>query len=223
MLIVLSLLFYLTAVFLFSFSLWRKLRDDYTNEQIFSWTLRVLATGLLGVWVAKTFLPQFTFFILLIFCSVSGLIFLKTLSFKFFELIDALAISIFYFVLFSWIGLGFSEGRNLFTINIYTTQQFYPHVFISFFSIYIYLIFKKYYRQFSWYPSGKVGFCGLASLAVFFLLNGGIEVVTHLNNPDILYKIYSYSLSSQLINAIIGSGLFITLSIVIYLRSGLKR
>lgn len=223
MLALLAFLFYLLAAFSFSFALWRRLRDDYTNEKIFSWTLRVLALSLLGVWIAQAFIPQFVFFSLFLFGTLSGIVFLKTLGLKFFELIDAVAISIFYFVFFSWIGLGISEGRNLLLLDSYTTSQFYPHLLIALFSIYLYLIFRKYYRGFLWYPSGKVGFCGLASLGIFFLLNAGVEVTVHFKDADTLYKIYSFTITTQMVNAIIGLGLFIALFVVIYLRSGIRR
>lgn len=212
---------FLLGVFLFSFILFQKLREDYTNNQIYSYTLFSVIFTLLGLWAANTWTDQFANIISLIFFILSSAVLLKYLNIKFFEFIDAVSLAVLYFYLFFKLG-SLIQYLSSFGVDFqsFFFQRNIAEVVFIVFGIYSYKFFLKNYRQFTWYPSGKIGFTGLMTSFSFFLFMALVLFTTHFQSPDIILKLPYLSLTYQLVNAVISLLISITSLFVVYFRSG---
>ena len=165
------------AITAFSFVLWKKLKEDYTTDLIFSFTILILAFTTLGVAVAQNFLPGYSFWLVTLLDTLVVSWFVKSNYFKLYELLDALVLSL----LTLFLGTNITElllqiirDRGIGVSDIYFTAQ----IFAALLTIILYKIYLKRYRSFSWYPSGKIGFIGLSLAASYFLLRGLVAIGT---------------------------------------------
>ncbi len=198
---IISFVFFFLGAVLFSFVLWRKLKEDYPHEQIFFLTSLFLITGILSSAIIDRRLGNFSFWGLIAFNTLAGIYFIKKLGFKFFEFIDALAPAWFWFIFFSsLIGL-LREWGNVINFS-------YPGAALL--SLFAYHFFLTRYRRFSWYPSGKVGFAGLVSLGVYFLLQALVAIY---RAPVLSFNSTSADLAINILLAFI-------LVFMVYMRSG---
>lgn len=197
---------YFLASFIFAYVFWKKLREDYPNELIFSLTLALLASGVFAWWIFQKFLYDFVFWGIFILPVLFGSYFVKKFDMRPFEVIDAVSISWFWFAFFA------AAGTQLAILQMPVLLSL-PQALIPLISLGIYSFFIRSYRSFSWYPSGRVGFAGLASLALYFLLFAVFS----------LYQVVALSLSRELLNGIIGLVLFLLLSVVVFLRSRISK
>lgn len=196
-------LFASLGVFVFSFNLWRRLKEDYPVDEIFSFTLGVLLAGLLTFFVATNLLPHYSFWVSLLAGAGSGIYFMRRFSFRFFEVVDALAPS------YLWLSLFLS-------LALLSGEEMLLHLAggaISLAGIFAYSLAAPRYRSFTWYPSGKLGFLGLSSLVVYFLLRAVVEIT------------YTRVLSFRLNPVEVRLNLFVAilLFLTLYFRSGNKR
>lgn len=191
----------LLGAFLFSFILWRKLKEDWPHEHIFTFTLFTLLGGTLGWWVSSLFFPGLLFWATFFAGSAFALWALKRFGLRFFEVADSIVPAWFWLSLFIFLGRSFGSRLFLFEAGA------------SLVSIFIYNFFLSRYRAFSWYPSGKVGFAGLAGLSLYFLLRASIEILA--------YLMLSFTLN--LFDLGVNISLALVLTVVVYLRSGRER
>ncbi|KKR09773.1 MAG: hypothetical protein UT38_C0021G0002 [Microgenomates group bacterium GW2011_GWA2_39_19] len=207
-------LFLVFAAFSFSFVFWRRLKEDYPHNCIFKFTLIVLAGSLIGQWVGYTWAREYLFWTVSLGVVLASLYSLKKFSFKFYEVIDASAIGFFWFLLFSNLALLFSvvsfNLSSLLTLKIQLLK-----VALVLLSMLLYRFISTRYRKLSWYPSGRIGFVGMASLCVYLFLYAILSV----------FAIGSVSQLPQLpaesVNVIIGVVLSGVLAFTIYKRAGL--
>lgn len=202
-----NLVFVSLGSFAFSFILWKKLKEDYTNESIFSFGWILLLSGLVGYWVGG-FLSPLRFWIAVFPPVLLGTWAVKKMGFKLFELTDAVTPAFTAFLFFS------SFSRLLLNSSYIWAESL--TLLPSTISFLIFLFFLKKYRSFSWYPSGKVGFPGLASLGVYFLLR---SVAMYL-----IFMLPFFGKPGLGIFEIADTGVSLTLSLtlwtILYLRSG---
>jgi len=196
------------------------MREDYTNSQIFSYTLFSLLGSLAGLWLANTWIPELSFFLTILFFIGSSYFLLKHLSIKFFEYIDGFAISLFYFFLFFRAGQFLDQVSYLsFGLN-FTLILFILHMIVPIICISCFKYFLKNYRRFSWYPSGKIGFAGLTSLVIFLLFQAMLRIGDLIINPNLIFNIPYLPITSQILEVIGLIGLCLGFVFVVYLRSG---
>lgn len=203
MLIVLDLFLKFLGAVVFSFVLWRKLKEDYSHDLIFSFTILVLALALFGDILSQNFLPGLSFWSVLFFQLLCVSFFVKKGYFKFYELIDGLAISWITFFVF---------------VDI---LSFY--VLSGFITLLIYMTILKRYRRFSWYPSGRIGFLGLSVSSLYFLLRGLVAILTYSVLPFFgVWGLHEWSII-RIVDAILSMFLFGVFAFWIYVRSGRTR
>ena len=193
--------------FVFSFILWKKLKEDYESKNIFWLGWILLLSSAVGYWVGN-FLSPFRFWISLLFALVFGTLTVKKIDFKPFELINALVPAWMSFLFITNLGsyLSSTSHTSLQTLTLVIA----PLAFL------MYIFFLKKYRSFSWYPSGRVGFPGLASLGIYFLFR---SVAIYL----IFMLPFFYNQKPGIFEWVdIGISLVLTLSlwVTLYLRSG---
>lgn len=218
-----TVLFFLLGAFAFSFVLWKKLREDYANEDIFKFTIFIFIGLVIGWWIAGSFARDFSFWLTILVPFILGTYVHRRLGLKFFELIDALSPAWFSFLFFSYSGVFLSHLVHSNSLNIKTPTWFViGEIILSIASIFLYRFLLVRYRRFSWYPSGKVGFAGLSSLAVYFIVRSLFETIASIVSPTILLHLGKINLSVEVVDAIIGIGLAGITLFVLYSRSGRK-
>lgn len=161
---------HLIGIILFLFFYWRSLREDHTSQEIFSSSLIIIGAILTGsligsalvpvVGPTRIFSPRGLWFWGAAIGLVLGFIYThKKYKFRLFEMIETVCIASLFWLL---------------TLSI--REAIWP-ISIGFaLLILLFFFLKKNYRRFNWYKSGKVGFAGLASLAIFFLLRGILAI-----------------------------------------------
>lgn len=151
----------IVGILLFSFIYWQKLKDDYSAEKIFNSQLLILISLLFSFFLIKIFnISNYWFWLSFVFLLLVQIIITLRLKFKFYESMDALIISI--LPLFSLVYL-------IDSINNSSLISFLVFWF-GLLCIFIYLVLNNYYKSFTWYKSGKVGFAGIATLGCLFLV-----------------------------------------------------
>lgn len=202
--IILSIILWAIGVFLFSFTLWKALKEDYTRDTIYTFTLLILVFSALGGILGNKIAPEFTLWFVILTNVLLGSLVIKRLEIHFFELIDALVPASLYFLVFGHLGVFLLNLENRTYLGLLP-------MLIALASLFVFKFLVGRYRRFSWYPSGKVGFAGLATVGVYLLLHSVIKpTLTGLSNQDII------------VNAIIGVACALGLGYIIYLRSGRK-
>jgi hypothetical protein len=162
---ILKVIFIIFALLSFTFFFWRRLREDYQEEQIFATSFYILFGIGLGSLVS-IYLPDWWFW-LTFFGAAVGL-FLAVLRFnlRVFETIEAGVISFFSLLgiifLYDWLQSG----------KLYSFFGMLIILLLS--SLFLYL--DKHYKGFVWYKSGRVGFSGLTVLGTFFIIYSLVAV-----------------------------------------------
>lgn len=151
---------FLTGFLLCVFLFWRRLKDDYPNDSIFSTCFIVIFSGLLGVILLRKILDIYWFWGFVFFSLVGLWTSIYKNKLKFFETLDA-----FVPAFLSWIGLLFLKDAVVLN-KISSLIAFIVILFL----LALYSILDSSYKKFTWYKSGKVGFSGLFISGMFFSL-----------------------------------------------------
>lgn len=158
-----------------SFSFWRKLREDYPEEEIFTLSLLIFVSSLVFSAVFHRF---FGFPALGAFLGVALSLFFKLKISKksIWEGFDALTFSWLYFAFFGGLGLFLATGDYL----------MFSYLAAGILGVFWYWLMKKKYRSFGWYKSGKLGFLFWAESAFFALFFSGLAFLR--NNTLYCYE-----------------------------------
>lgn len=170
------LVFFLSLIFTFSF--WRKLKEDYLSTQIFNTSFFVIIGILLGLLIPKyLFIPIFgskaslaesgIYFWLAVVGGMAGFLFAYLrVKFRFLETFEAF-------------GVSFLLCFSLWVLSHAITNQSINSLLYSLvlgLLIMVFTFLDKKYKKFTWYKSGKVGFAGLTTFGVFFLVRALIAL-----------------------------------------------
>ena len=156
------------GLFIFLFVFWRKLKEDYVSEIIFSASVFILLGLLAGFIISLKFFPSFIFWSEFIGILLGLALSVLRLKLRVYETLEAAVISF-----LPWFGIYFLHDSvdNSSLIS-----------FIAFgvvlALILAYYFFDLKYKNFSWYRSGRVGFSGLATLGLFFLVRSAVAIFT---------------------------------------------
>lgn len=156
---VLTVISFAVSLLAFLFFFWRRLRDDFDSSTIFRSGLLMLAGFSIGSTISGMFLPELI---------PSSKIFSSTGMWFWGALVG--------------LGLGFVVSQRIFKLPLYETLEaaivgfLFASPFITkewvytLISLALYYFIRDRYKSFSWYKSGKVGFAGLSTLGIFFLV-----------------------------------------------------
>lgn len=158
--IALQVLIIVISLFIFLYIFWSRLREDYLSDQIFTITFYAILSFVIGLIISLLYFPVFAFWISLIFLFIGFSFGIYRFKLRFIESFETLVISILpSYLLFSLYTL--KKDQNLLDVS---------GVIIGLSLIILFLVFDKYYKKFSWYRSGRIGFSGLAVFGIFFLI-----------------------------------------------------
>lgn len=155
-----SILFNILGIFLYLFLFWKKLREDYPANQIFS-------TGLFSLLGLAIFLFIFNKYLhpWWMYGGVLGMIVGLSLGIiknklRFYETYEAFVVSILPMLSFTFL-IDSVGARSLFSFGYF--------IFIVILMGLAYF-FDRHYKKFTWYRSGRIGFTGLTISGLFFLI-----------------------------------------------------
>jgi hypothetical protein len=163
-----SILTNILGILVFLFVFWKRLREDYSSEIIFNTAFNILAGILIGFLVSFKFLPSASFWFIFIGASLGLGFAILRLKVRFYETFEALIISA-----FPWISF-------LFLLDSVVHSSF--SSFLAFVAILVFVFISYYldthYKNFTWYKSGKIGFAGLLTLSLFFIVRSILAIFT---------------------------------------------
>jgi len=161
-----SVSFNLLAALVFLFLFWRKMREDYTANQIFTTAIYAILGGALGVGIAFKFVFVWWFWPLMIGVFLGFGVGVWRFHLRFYETLDALIFS-----LLPWLAVFFLSDS---IVNLKLSSLIASALVFGLVGLYWYL--DNHYKNFSWYRSGKVGFAGLTTAAAFFLVRAALAI-----------------------------------------------
>lgn len=154
------------AIFVFLFLFWRRLREDYTSNQIFTTAIFVLLGIGLGILLSLEIGKNWFFWLSMLGVSLGFGLGVWIFKLRFYETLDSLIAS-----LLPWLAVTFLSDS---IVNLSLSSLVASAITFSMSFLYYYL--DGHYKNLSWYRSGKVGFAGLATAGVFFLLRAALAI-----------------------------------------------
>lgn len=148
------------GILVFLFIFWKRLREDYSSEIIFKTAIFTLTGIGIGSAIANIFFPTWFFWSSFFGAAVGLAISIRFLKLKFYETFEAFVVSI-----LPWIGFIFLKN-SVQTSSLISFLGFVVILIIIFISYF----FDTHYKKISWYKSGRLGFAGLATAFLFFLV-----------------------------------------------------
>lgn len=151
-------------VFLFIF--WKRLKEDYSSEIIFKTAFDILTGILVGSLISLRFMPL-GFFWFTALGSLVGLgLAVFRLKIRFYETIEAQIVSTLPWVSFIFL---------LDSVTHSSLSSFLAFVVILLF-IFVAYYLDAHYKNFTWYKSGKIGFAGMVTLSLFFVVRSILAI-----------------------------------------------
>jgi hypothetical protein len=157
--IVVNSILYFFAFTISGFIVWKRLKDDYLNYQIFNSYLLVVILIIIGNFIVKNYISNIIFWM------------------------DVTAVLIGVFYAFVKYRMRFIETSEAFLVSflLYLNVYYFDYMFImkdyriilislvTLLSFATFFIFEKLYKSFTWYKSGKIGFSGYAAFFIFMV------------------------------------------------------
>jgi len=160
--------FTLLGIFIFLFLFWRRLKEDYTPNQIFGTAFYALFGALGANLISIYFLPSWWFWLDLFGALLGVTLGILRFHLRVFETLEALVLAT-----LPWFGLillsdfiettGVSSGVGA-TVILVLVGLFY--------------FLDTHYKGFTWYKSGRVGFSGLTVAGAFFLIRAAVAATS---------------------------------------------
>ena len=152
------------GVLLFFFLFWRKLKEDYDSERILTFAVFIAAGIGIASFISLSFLPQWWFWADCLGATLGFTLGRLKFKFRFFENLEAATIG-----LLPWLSIVFLQDAILYS-SWSSLIAFAALILIVGF----YIFLDTHYKKFTWYKSGRVGFSGLTTLGVLFLIRTAV-------------------------------------------------
>lgn len=154
------------GIFAFLFFLWSRLKEDYHFEKTFTLATYVLGGLFISYFIAKQFFPEFWFWIETIGIIIGFVVGVMAQKIRVYESFEGLLVG---FLI--WLSLVFMADS---IVNSSLTS--FLAFWVSLFCVILFFFLDSHYRRFSWYKSGRVGFSGLVTAGVFFLIRSVVAL-----------------------------------------------
>ena len=159
----------IAGAFLFSFLFWRRLKEDYSSDIIFSTSLFTLLGIGLSLAISLYAFSNYWFWISVLGASAGLLTGIVKYNLRTYEVVEAAVTA-----LLPWLGIVY-----LTYAIIYSSLISLVGVGIVLMCLILYSILNNRYKRLSWYKSGRVGFAGTTTLGVFFLTRALVAIVAN--------------------------------------------
>jgi hypothetical protein len=162
--VILNISFVFLGSLLFLFLFWRRLKEDYVDEIIFTTAFSILLGSAVGLVFSINYYHDWWFWFGFL-GSLLGLCWgIYRFKLKVFEAIEAFVAGCLplygLVMLVDWVRRA----------NAYSGIGFF--IVLALFALFLFL--GRHYKNFHWYRSGKIGFSGLTTLGLFFLTRTAI-------------------------------------------------
>ncbi len=154
----------LAGALLFLFIFWKKLKEDYTSEIVFSSAFAIFIGVIVSSLLSYNFFREWFFWAQLLGGIVGLLVAISRFKMRGYEVFDAGVIAS-----LPWQAIFFLND----SIRDTSFQSFWAFVFILVL-MGIYNLIDANYKSFNWYKSGRIGLAGLSTLAILFLTRAAI-------------------------------------------------
>jgi len=152
------------VVFLFLF--WRKLKEDYISSQIFSTSFLILLLLSVGYLISQKYFPFWRFWVSLSGVMLGLIISTLRLRLRFYETFETLIIAF-----IPWLSMIFLSDA----ITNSSVFSLIAAVVTMLFTL-LYGVLNVRYKDFGWYKSGRIGFAGLTTFGIYFLVRGVVAI-----------------------------------------------
>jgi len=192
------IIFNIIGLLIFLFLFWKRLKEDYLPNQIFSTFFYILFFILLTYFISISFFPSWWFWSTYLGFLLGLVISIFRFKLKFYETYEAAFLG--FLICFSLYLLGDSV-KNLNAVSFFGFT-------VSMLLIGFFQFVDINYKNFSWYKSGRVGFTGLVISLLFFL----VRLLTFLFFPNTLSLVYGFEIYIDSISSFIFLALTYNLS-----------
>lgn len=177
----LAVIFNAIGILVFLFIFWKRLKEDYVSNMIFTTSFYTLLGALAGHLVSFYFLPEWWFWTSLLGLSLGLVVGILRYRLRTFETIDAFVPGLFF-----WLSMVYLKDAIL----NYNLSSLFAFIALLSFMV-IYFVLDNHYKRFAWYRSGRIGFSGFTLLGVFFLVRSLVaatfpNVLSFVGTPDII-------------------------------------
>ena len=161
---VLKIIFILSANILFLYFFWKRLKEDYLADYVFTAAIYIIFAVVISQVVSMRFFPQWWFWVGFVatLAGLTGGIYRYRL--RIVESVEALFLSTLPVLIL------------IFTYHFVITRE-YGNLLASIYLLFLtfaFFFFDKHYKRFAWYKSGRIGFSGLTIAGVFFLTRSAV-------------------------------------------------
>jgi hypothetical protein len=163
----LRILFVILGNFVFLYVFWKRLKEDYSSGQIFTCAFYILVGLIIANILANRFFPNWWFWLSILGLSIGLLAGVVRFKLRFMESLEALVISSLPSMFLLYLG-------GIILIG-YEPELLFGALFVIGLII-LFVVFNKYYKRFTWYRSGRIGFSGLTIMGTFFLVRAAVAV-----------------------------------------------
>ena len=146
------------------FLFWKRLREDYPSNFIFTTAIFVIVGVLAGFFLSAKFFPLWWFWASFLGGSLGYGVGALKYKLRFFESFEALVLG-----LFPWLG-GYFFLDSIVNSSIVSLGA----TFLVLGLLSLFALIDKHYKNFTWYRSGRIGLAGLTTLGTFLLLRAAI-------------------------------------------------
>jgi hypothetical protein len=163
----------LVGVLIFLFIFWKRLKEDYASEIIFQSATFIILGIFVGSFLSSRLFPVWFFWISLLGGSIGLTLAIIRFKIKFYESLEAFIIAS-----LPWLSLVFL-ANSVATSSLSSFLVFLAILIMVFLSYFL----DTHYKSFTWYRSGKIGFAGIATASLVFLIRavlaiGGVSVLS---------------------------------------------
>lgn len=159
---ILKILVLAPAIVISFFVVWRRLREDYQDNEIFPLSIGIMGgvfVGSVGASFITPYVGDVRFWGGVIGGIGSGVWLTKKISIRFFEALEAVVPAVFLYLLF----------QGIISVSSPITIVKFADPLLAIVSLLAFVYVSKKYRRFMWlYPSGKIGLGALLSSLAFF-------------------------------------------------------
>jgi len=153
------------GVFIFLFVFWKRLKEDYITNQVFSVaTLVLIGIGIANI-ISRFYFNGWWFWMAFTGSFIGVIAGIIKYRLRFFEVVEAFVIA-----LLPWLGLTFLA----LAFNTEVKTVIFTGIIVLLIIIFGFLDSR--YKTFTWYRSGRIGFSGLTVLGLFFLIRAAVAV-----------------------------------------------
>lgn len=177
--VIINTLFTIIAVFVFLYFFWKKLKDDYSQTQVFNAGFYSLFGMAFGYLVSRVYLTHFWFWLTLLGSFIGLLAGIYRYRMKFFETLEAWTIGNLNILLI------FNLNELIRKVELLQIVSFTTTLLL----VLVFFYINSQYKRYVWYRSGKVGFSGLLVAGFYFVFKGSFLMFSGIIDKSSIFEI----------------------------------